>query len=136
MRAKGNSVRLERTRSCTLLHDFLVPDQFELLEKLGSGGMGEVFRARDKRLNRIVAVKLLSADSHGDQRRRQRFFQEAQAASALNHPNIITIHDIVSESGRDLIVMECVNGKTLAELIPEGGLRVPAIINYGLQIAD
>lgn len=113
-----------------------VADQFELLDKLGSGGMGEVFRARDTRLGRIVAVKVLSKDSHGDRSKRRRFFQEAQAASALNHPNIVTIHDVVSEGGSDLIVMECVNGKTLSDLIPKSGLRVPQIINYGLQITD
>ena len=98
--------------------------------------MGDVYRARDTRLNRIVAVKVLSGGSKADDQRRQRFFQEAQAASALNHPNIITIHDVVSERGDDLIVMECVNGKTLADLIPKGGLRVPQIINYSLQITD
>lgn len=111
-------------------------DQFQLLEKLGTGGMGEVYRARDTRLNRIVAIKVLRADRGADSNSRQRFFQEAQAASALNHPNIITIHDVVSSEGNDLIVMECVVGKTLSDLIPKGGLRIPQVINYALQLAD
>jgi len=113
-----------------------VSDQFQLLEKLGTGGMGEVYRARDTRLNRIVAIKVLRSDRGSDSNSRQRFFQEAQAASALNHPNIITIHDVVSSGGNDLIVMECVIGKTLSELIPRGGLRLPQAINYALQLAD
>lgn len=111
-------------------------EQFQLLEKLGSGGMGEVYRARDTRLNRIVAIKVLRADRGSDSSSRQRFFQEAQAASALNHPNIITIHDVVTSGGDDLIVMECVIGKTLGELIPRGGLRIPQAINYATQLAD
>ncbi|MGA2601473.1 MAG: serine/threonine-protein kinase [Bryobacteraceae bacterium] len=111
-------------------------DQFQLLEKLGTGGMGEVYRARDTRLNRIVAVKVLRSDRGSDSSSRQRFFQEAQAASALNHPNIITIHDVVSSGGNDLIVMECVIGKTLSDLIPRGGLRIPQAINYSMQLAD
>jgi serine/threonine-protein kinase len=113
-----------------------VTDQFQLLEKLGAGGMGEVYRARDTRLNRIVAIKVLRADRGSDSSSRRRFFQEAQAASALNHPNIITIHDVVSSGGNDLIVMECVIGKTLGDLIPRGGLRIPQAINYALQLAD
>src|SRR5271165_5699900 len=113
-----------------------VSDQFQLLEKLGTGGMGEVYRARYTRLNRIVAIKVLRSDRGSDSNSRQRFFQEAQAASALNHPNIITIHDVVSSGGNDLIVMECVIGKTLSELIPRGGLRLPQAINYALQLAD
>jgi serine/threonine protein kinase len=98
--------------------------------------MGEVYRARDTRLNRIVAIKVLRADRGSDSSSRQRFFQEAQAASALNHPNIITIHDVVTSGGNDLIVMECVVGKTLGDLIPRGGLRIPQAINYAVQLAD
>lgn len=98
--------------------------------------MGEVYKARDLKLNRTVALKVLRADQSDDPGRRQRFIQEAQAASALNHPNIITIHDIVSESGIDIMVMEMVPGRTLNEVIPRGGLRVPQVINYSAQIAD
>ncbi len=110
--------------------------QYQLKDKLGSGAMGEVYQARDLRLHRLVAVKILKAGTAGDPERQKRFIQEAQAASALNHPNIVTIFDIVSDEGSEVIVMEYVAGKTLAELIPRGGLRVPLVISYGSQIAD
>src|ERR1700682_4605240 len=110
--------------------------QYQLLEQIGAGGMGEVYKAQDTRLNRIVAIKVLPPDKTGESDRRRRFFQEAQAASALNHPNIITIHDIVSDGGTEYMVMEYVAGKTLLELIPQGGLRVPQVLQYSLQMAD
>ena len=86
---------------------------YEILDKLGEGGMGAVWQARDTRLNRIVAIKTLPADKVADPQRKRRFVQEAQAASALNHPNIVTIYDINSDNGVDFIVMELVRGKTL-----------------------
>ena len=98
--------------------------------------MGEIYKAQDTRLNRAVAVKVLNAAQAGEGERRRRFLQEAQAASALNHPNIITIHDIVSEGETEFLVMEFVAGKTLADLIPVGGLAMPLVLAYGLQIAD
>src|SRR5258708_1057115 len=103
---------------------------YQLLEKLGAGGMGEVYKAQGTRLNRFVAVKLLPAAKSGDPGRRRRFVQEAQAASALNHPNIITIYDIVSdpESDSEYMVIEFIDGKTLVDLIPNGGLRVPTAL--------
>ena len=113
-----------------------VHESYELLEKLGSGGMGQVYRARDTRLNRIVAIKALKVDVVCTPEQRRRFLQEAQAASALNHPNIVTIHDMVSESGRELMVMEYVSGKSLRELIPPYGMTVEELIHYGLQLAD
>jgi len=88
---------------------------YQFLEKLGAGGMGEIFKAQDTRLNRFVAIKVLSTANSGDPERRRRFIQEAQAASALNHPNIITIHDIVSEGDSEFMVMEYVTGKTLVD---------------------
>src|SRR5271169_1276593 len=98
---------------------------YTVLEKLGAGGMGEIYKAQDTKLNRFVAIKVLSTASSGDPERRRRFIQEAQAASALNHPNIITIHDILSEGDAEFMVMEYVTGKTMVDLIPKGGLRVP-----------
>ena len=95
----------------------------EILAPLGVGGMGEVYQARDTRLERLVAVKVLPADKVADPERKQRFIQEARAASALNHPNIVTIHDISQEDGIDFLVMEYVPGKTLEHLIPRKGLR-------------
>ena len=110
---------------------------YQLLEKLGAGGMGEIFKAQDTRLNRFVAVKVLSATGGGgDIERRRRFTQEAQAASALNHPNIITIHDIISDGDTDYMVMEYVSGKTLVDVIPKGGLRAPQVLKYSVQMAD
>jgi serine/threonine-protein kinase len=110
--------------------------QYHLVEKLGAGGMGEVYKARDTRLNRFVAMKVLPADMSTDPERRRRFVHEAQAASALNHPNIITIYDIVSDGDIQYLVMEYVAGKTLLELIPQDGLRVPQVIQYAAQMAE
>jgi serine/threonine-protein kinase len=109
---------------------------YQVLEKLGSGGMGEIYKAQDPRLNRFVAIKALTGASAGDSERRRRFAQEAQAASALNHPNIITIYDILSENDTDYMVMEFVAGKSLAERIPHEGLGVAKSLQYGVQIAD
>src|SRR5207253_7210152 len=113
----------------TLLH-------YEILDKLGEGAMGAVWQARDTRLNRIVAIKTLPADKVADPQRKRRFVQEAQSASALNHPNIITIHDIASDNGVDFIVMEYVAGKTLDQLIPRKGLRLSEVLKYAVQIAE
>ncbi len=110
--------------------------QYQLLEKLGAGGMGDIYKAQDTRLNRFVAIKVLTKAATGDLERKRRFVQEAQAASALNHPNIITIHDIVSEGDTEFMVMEYVNGKTLVDLIPKGGLRLPQALKYAVQMAD
>jgi serine/threonine-protein kinase len=109
---------------------------YEILERLGAGGMGEIFRARDTRLNRMVAVKVLPKSESGDDTPRLRFMQEARAASGLSHPNIITVHDILSDDGTDLLVMELVAGKTLAELAPETGLPIPQALKYAVQIAS
>ncbi len=100
----------------TILH-------YRMLEKLGAGGMGEIYKAEDTRLKRIVAIKALSPRLAGEPERRKRFIQEARAASALNHPNIITLYDIISEGDMQCIVMEYVAGKTLRDVIPNGGLR-------------
>src|SRR5262245_1223599 len=109
---------------------------YEILAPLGAGGMGEVYKARDPRLNRTVAIKVLPAERLADEWRKQRFIQEAQAASALNHPNIITIHDIAADSGRDYLVMEYVPGKTLDALIPRSGMRAVEILKIAVQVAD
>jgi serine/threonine protein kinase len=110
--------------------------QYQLVEKIGAGGMGEIYKARDTRLNRFVAMKALSAGMAADPDRRLRFVQEAQAVSALNHPNIITIYDIVDDGLTQYMVIEFVEGKTLLELIPKGGMPIPQVIRYGSQIAE
>ncbi len=103
---------------------------YEILAPLGAGGRGEVYRARDSRLDREVAIKVLPADRMADAARRWAFVQEAKAASALNHPHIVTIHEIESVDGLDFIVMEYVPGRTLDALIPTGRdevWRVPSV---------
>src|SRR5687768_8157659 len=91
---------------------------YTILEKVGEGGMGSVYKARDAHLERFVAIKVLRADRVADPERKRRFVQEAKAASALNHPNIVTVHDVDQRDGVDYIVMEFVAGKPLDELIP------------------
>ena len=109
---------------------------YQLIDKIGAGGMGEIYKAQDSRLNRLVAVKILSPGLSTDPERKRRFFQEAQAASALNHPNIITLYDIVSEGDMQCIVMEYISGKTLRDLTPAGGLAPPQALQYAAQIAS
>jgi serine/threonine protein kinase len=96
---------------------------YEIVSPLGAGGMGEVYKAHDTRLDRMVATKVLPADKVADPDRKQRFIQEAKAASALNHPHIVTIYDISNDEGIDFIVMEYVPGKSLEHLIPAKGLK-------------
>src|SRR5688572_5625019 len=93
-------------------------------DKLGEGGMGVVYRALDTHLDRRVAIKVLTADAVANPERKKRFAQEAKAASALNHPNIITIHDIGIADGIDFIAMEYVAGKTLDHVIARQGLTL------------
>jgi Tol biopolymer transport system component len=113
-----------------------VISRFEVLERLGEGGMGVVWKANDKLLDRLVALKVLPPDMVADPERKRRFVQEAKAASALNHPNIITIYDIAHEDGIDFIVMEYVRGTTMDRLIPAKGLRTAEMLKYAIQIAD
>lgn len=108
---------------------------YRILEKLGQGGMGEVYKARDTRLKRFVAIKILRDSGHADEQHRLRFLQEAQAASALNHPNIVQIHGLESVGGADCIVMEFTSGKTLAQLLENGPLPMDRAVNYAGQIA-
>ena len=109
---------------------------YQVIEKLGAGGMGDIYKAQDARLHRMVAIKVLTNASADDSDRRRRFVQEAQAASGLNHPNIITIYDIVSQDDAEFMVMELVSGKTLADLIPPGGVGVAKTLQYSTQMAD
>src|SRR5258707_15482356 len=109
---------------------------YEILAPIGAGGMGEVFRANDTRLRRTVAIKVLPRDQVADPERKKRFLQEARAASALNHPNIVTLHDIASDHGVDYLVMECVPGKSLDKLISPKGLPLIDALNCAQQIAS
>ena len=112
----------------TLLH-------YHFLEKLGEGGMGLVYKARDETLGRLVAIKVLP-EARLDPSSRSRFFLEARTASALNHPNIITIHEIASCEGAEMIVMEYVEGHTLGALLRSGPLPLSDVFKYAVQIAD
>src|SRR6266567_2745256 len=109
---------------------------YEVQALLGVGGMGEVYRARDTRLNRTVALKLLSPDKVTDAERKRRFLQEARAASALNHPHIISVYDILTVADTDFLVMEYVPGKSLEQLIGRKGLHVNEALGYAIQMAD
>src|SRR5215471_5857774 len=109
---------------------------YEIQSPLGAGGMGEVYRARDTRLERTVAIKILTAELSNDPVRKQRFEREAKTISNLNHPNICTLHDIGSQDSVDYLVMECVEGETLAKRLEKGPLPLEEVLRYGAQIAD
>src|SRR5215472_16948683 len=108
---------------------------YQILEKLGSGGMGEVYRARDQRLQRDVAVKLLSPTSNTNREMRGRVLREARSASALNDPHICGIYEVGETADQSFIVMELVEGRPLSACIPSGGLPVKLVLRYGSQIA-
>ncbi|HEV8384317.1 MAG TPA: serine/threonine-protein kinase, partial [Candidatus Acidoferrales bacterium] len=109
---------------------------YTILEQLGVGGMGVVFRARDERLGRDVALKLLPADALGSESARRALENEARTASSLNHPNICTIHEVGEAGGQVFVAMEYVEGRPLAQWIPAGGLPQEQVLRYGMQIAD
>jgi serine/threonine protein kinase len=109
---------------------------YRILEKLGAGGMGVVYRARDELLQRDVALKLLPDDALSDAKARRRLLDEARSASSLNHPNICTVYEIGEADGRAYIAMEVVEGRPLPALIPADGLPYQTAISYGAQIAD
>ena len=109
---------------------------YEIRSLLGMGGMGEVYRARDERLGREVAIKVLSARVSSDRDRLKRFEKEARAASSLSHPNIVTIHEVGRSGETSFIVMELVEGRTLRELLASGALPVRKLLPIGAQTAD
>ncbi len=109
---------------------------YRIVEKIGEGGMGVVYRARDEHLKRDIAIKVLPPELMTDPERKKRFVQEARAASALNHPNIVTIYDVTSEGGIDFIAMELVAGKTLDQKIGRKGIKLDEALKFAVQIAD
>jgi Tol biopolymer transport system component len=109
---------------------------YEIVAPLGAGGMGEVYRARDTRLDRSVAIKILPAQFSSDPVRKQRFEREAKTISSLNHPHICVLHDVGSQDGIDYLVMECVEGESLAKRLERGPLPLEQLLKYGAQIAD
>ena len=110
--------------------------QYKILDKLGTGGMGVVYKAEDIKLKRIVALKFLPLEMTHDPLAKERFIQEAQAASALDHPNICTIHEIGETDDHQLfMVMSCYKGQTLKDLMAQGKVNVQESLNIAMQIA-
>ena len=109
---------------------------YEIVAPLGAGGMGVVYRARDTRLERTVAIKILPPHLSNDPKLRQRFEHEAKTISSLNHPHICTLYDVGQQDGIDFLVMEYLEGETLAARLAKGPLPLDQVLKYGVQIAD
>ncbi|MGH9391152.1 MAG: serine/threonine-protein kinase, partial [Vicinamibacteria bacterium] len=108
----------------------------EIIEPLGAGGMGEVYRARDTRLDRTVALKVLPGHLAGNEELRQRFEREARAISQLSHPHICALYDVGHQDGVEYLVMEYLEGETLTDRLAKGPLSTEQLLRYGIQIAD
>src|SRR5712691_11474611 len=109
---------------------------YEIQSPLGAGGMGEVYRARDTRLDRTVAIKVLNSTVVSSPELKQRFEREARIISRLNHPHICTLHDVGHQDGTDFLVMEYLEGETLAERLTKGALPVPDLLKIAIDILD
>src|SRR5579864_2622829 len=109
---------------------------YEIQSPLGAGGMGEVYRARDKRLERIVAVKILPSHLSEDPEAKQRFDREARTISSLNHPSICTLYDVGHQDGIDYLVMEYLEGQTLADRLSKGPLPIDQVLQYAIEITE
>jgi len=109
---------------------------YEILSPLGAGGMGEVYRARDRRLDRTVAIKVLPSHLSSSPEVRQRFEREAKTISQLSHPHICALYDVGREDGTEYLVMEYLEGETLADRLAKGGLPLEQTLRYGVEMAD
>src|ERR1700675_4640273 len=109
---------------------------YEIQSPLGAGGIGEVYKARDTRLDRMVAVKILPRHLSENPEAKQRFDREARTISSLNHPNICTLHDVGDQDGVDYLVMEYLEGETLADRLHMGPLPVDQVLNYVFEICE
>ena len=109
---------------------------YKILEKIGSGGMGEVYVAEDTKLDRKIALKVLPPEMAESEERRSRFKREAKAIAALNHPNIVTVHSVEEADGVHFITMELVKGKTLTELLPKHGFPLNRFFDIAIPFAD
>src|SRR6516225_2296268 len=130
---------LQWARSSNLLMALRAGDRlgvYEIGSLLGAGGMGEVYRARDPKLNRVIAIKVLPEATAADPDRRARFEREAQSIAALSHPNIVTIHSVEEADGVLFLTMEYVEGKPLSDVIVKGGLPLPQILDLAIPLAD
>src|SRR4029453_17498627 len=111
-------------------------DRYEIVEPLGRGGMGEVYRANDTRLHRSVAIKILGGDLDTRKDLTQRLAHEARVLSALNHPNICTLYDVVDADGQPALIMELLGGETLAQRLGRGPIPLLDVVNIGVQVAS
>src|SRR5438445_6673121 len=109
---------------------------YEIVSWIGAGGMGEVYRAKDTRLDRTVAIKILPEHLSSNPQVRERFEREAHAIASLNHPHICTLHDVGHQNGIDYIVMEYLEGETLAKRLAKGALPLDQALRYAIEIAD
>src|SRR5204863_5717084 len=109
---------------------------YEIVSRIGAGGMGEVFKARDTRLDRSVAIKILPSDFAQNAQLKMRFEREAKTISQLNHPHICTLHDVGHDNGVDYLVMELIEGESLADRVARGPLPLDQLIKTGVEIAD
>src|SRR5215475_3430168 len=109
---------------------------YEVLALIGAGGMGEVYKASDKRLNRTVAIKVLPAHFSDNPEMRRRFEREAQTIAGLNHPHICTLHDVGHQDGIDYLVMEFLEGETLAKRLERGAMPWDEALKTGIEITD
>src|SRR5262245_31816540 len=118
------------------LHPSMIIGVYELIAPLGSGGMGEVYRARDSRLGRQVAIKFVSSRLYGNDDAAARLDREARTASALNHPGIVTVYDVGRHDDRPYVVMELIEGRPLTDVIAEGRMLLKEAVDIAAQIAD
>ena len=109
---------------------------YRIVEKIGAGGMGEVYRAHDLQLDRDIALKVLPAGTLSDESARKQFRKEALALAQLNHPNIATVHEFSTQDGLDFIAMELIPGNTLGERLDSGSLPEKDILQFGTQLAE
>jgi serine/threonine protein kinase len=109
---------------------------YEIVDLVGAGGMGEVYRARDARLGRDVAIKVVRRAAPADAERLRRFEQEARSASILNHPNVLAIYDVGSHEGMPYLVSELLEGDTLRQRLADGPIAPPRVLGYAIEIAD
>src|SRR5436190_14168708 len=109
---------------------------YEIVSAIGAGGMGEVYKAKDTRLDRTVAIKVLPSHVSGDPALRERFEREARTIAALSHPHICTLHDVGRHEGTDFLVLEYLEGQTLAERLTKGALPLDQALTFAIQIAD
>jgi hypothetical protein len=134
--ATGSSEARDSTTLCERFGSGLYVGAYEIVSYLGGGGMGQVYRARDTRLGREVALKFLAGETATGVHALDRFKREARATSALNHPNICTLHDIGEYEGRPFLVMELLDGESVKERLTQGPLAIHEVVEFGIQIAQ